>query len=84
MEVFRLKSSQSIFFRCWTKICLNKCGRMACENNLPNSRIRLLKNESDFGFKKTQIHLKIDNPFGLHIDSQHVKEISQQLPQLIG
>ncbi|RNA11003.1 hypothetical protein BpHYR1_030875 [Brachionus plicatilis] len=82
MQVFKLKSTQSVVFKCWTKICLNKCSPMPCESNLPNSRIRLLKNETEFAFKKTETHLTIDNPFGLQVDSKLIKDIDQ-LPQVI-
>ncbi|CAF0892470.1 unnamed protein product [Brachionus calyciflorus] len=87
MEVFKLKSSNSILFTCWVRICLNKCEMPGCTDNKPNNiaktKIKLLANESEFVFKEAAIQIQVDDPFGINRKNTQLLQNPSQLPHVI-
>lgn len=90
MEVFKLKSSQSILLKCWVKICLNKCETPTCTDDAklnstikPKLAVKLMANETEFMYKDVGIQFIVDDPYGGHrANTQHLKN-SYQLPHVI-
>ena len=91
IEVFKLKSSQSILLKCWVKICLNKCEAPICGEDAklinstikPKVAIKLMANETDFVYKDVGVQYVVDDPYGGHrANTQYLKN-SFQLPHVI-